>query len=98
MAKGMKTGGRAAGTPNKSSADLREAAQKYTTDALQVLVDVMKDNTQTATARIAAATAILDRGHGKPSQHTEITTPDSDFSDDYAQRLKIAAGAVWQKA
>lgn len=71
--KGTKTGGRKAGTPNKSTADLREAAQQFTADALQTLVDVMKDDGQPAAARISAATAVLDRGHGRPQIHTETT-------------------------
>ena len=73
MAKGMKTGGRQAGTPNKSTADMREAAQQYTADALQTLVDVMQDAGQPAAARISAATAILDRAYGKPQIYTETT-------------------------
>ena len=73
MARGKKTGGRQRGTPNKSTSDLREAAQQFTADALQTLVDVMKDDGQPAAARISAATAILDRGHGKPQMHTETT-------------------------
>ena len=66
MARGKKTGGRSAGTPNKSTGSLREVAQKYTADALQTLVDVMQDEAQPAAARTSAATAILDRGNGRP--------------------------------
>ena len=100
MAKGVKTGGRQRGTPNKSTADLREAAQQYTADALQTLVDVMKDDAQPAAARISAATAILDRGHGKPQIHTETTLSTNAnaptvielvaFESDYLKRLQAS--------
>lgn len=67
MAQGVKTGGRKAGTPNKATADLREAAQAYTTEALEKLAKVMRTSPND-TAVISACTALLDRGHGKPTQ------------------------------
>lgn len=97
MARGKKTGGRQRGTPNKSTSDLREAAQQFTADALQTLVDVMKDEAQPAAARISAATAILDRGHGKPQMHTETTISNANaptqielvaFESSYLKRLQ----------
>lgn len=70
--RGLKTGGRKSGTPNKATASLKEAAQVYTEGALLVLVNVMQDEAQPAAARISAATAILDRGHGRPTQAVEV--------------------------
>ncbi len=67
MAKGQKTGGRVAGTLNKSTRDIKEMAQKYTADALNTLHSIMKSSQQDA-ARVAASREILDRGHGKASQ------------------------------
>ena len=64
MAKGYKTGGREAGTPNKATASIREAAQQYTETAIQTLVEVMSDETAPHAARVAAANSLLDRGHG----------------------------------
>jgi len=63
--KGLKTGGREKGTPNKATASLKEAAQVHTEKALATIVQVMGDDTAPAT-RLAAAIALLDRGHGKP--------------------------------
>lgn len=54
---------------------LEELARSYTDVALQVLVDVAKSGASEA-ARVSAANALLDRGYGKPSQHTEITGKD----------------------
>ena len=72
MAKGEKTGGRVAGTPNKATASIREAAQQYTETALETLVAVMGDETAPPAARVAAANSLLDRGHGKPRQALDV--------------------------
>ncbi len=37
MATGRKTGGRRKGTPNKVTAEIRDAAQQYTVEALEGL-------------------------------------------------------------
>lgn len=63
-----KIGGRQKGTPNKVTHDLMGMAQVYTKDALQVLVEIATDPKAAKPARVAAAVAILDRGHGKPTQ------------------------------
>ena len=72
MANRVKTGGRQAGTPNKTTASIREAAQQYTDEALKTLVDVMGDETAPHAARVAAANSLLDRGHGKPRQELDV--------------------------
>lgn len=59
--------GRKAGVPNKATASIRDIAREYTTEAVKALVEVLKDNQQPAAARVSAASAILDRGFGKPS-------------------------------
>lgn len=65
---GKRTGaGRPKGAVSKATADIREAAQEYTELALRVLVEVASEG-DSAAARVAAANAILDRGHGKPKQ------------------------------
>ncbi|MDD5393141.1 MAG: hypothetical protein PHE17_09000 [Thiothrix sp.] len=68
----LKTGGRKRGSVNKATRTIREAAQEYTDDALKVLAEVMNDHDQPALARIAAASQILDRGHGRPTQSVEV--------------------------
>lgn len=67
MAIGRKTGGRQKGTPNRVRSDLQLAASVYTEEALRVLLDVAR-NGESEAARVSAATAILDRAHGKPTQ------------------------------
>lgn len=49
---------------NNISAKLREAAQEHTHEALEVLVDIMRDTEDSN--RLKAAEMILTRGHGAP--------------------------------
>jgi phage gp46-like protein len=72
MARGGKRegAGRPTGAVNKATADIKEAAQEYSAQALQVLVDVATSSKSDA-ARVAAANAILDRAHGKPKQSVD---------------------------
>jgi hypothetical protein len=51
---------------------LREACKALTDDAIAVLSEIMKDRKASASARISAATAILDRAHGRPKIFTEV--------------------------
>lgn len=68
MAKGEKTGGRQAGTPNKANAELRQFAQKYTIDAVKGLLAIAKDTEVPPAARVGAWREILDRAVGKAPQ------------------------------
>ena len=52
--------------------DVADAARERTEDAIDTLATVMKDPKAPAAARISAAQAILDRGHGKPAQAIEV--------------------------
>jgi len=67
MAAGIKTGGRQKGTPNKATADVKQAAQQYTAEAIEALATIMRDSDSDA-AKVAAIKEILDRGHGKSKQ------------------------------
>ena len=71
MAVGVKTGGRQKGTPNKATADVKAAAQVYSAEAIKTLAQIMRTGESEA-ARIAAANAILDRAHGKPTQSVDM--------------------------
>ena len=50
---------------------LRELAREKTEEAIETLADVMA-NGESDAARVAAATALLDRGYGRPSQTLEV--------------------------
>lgn len=66
-----KTGGRKVGSLNKTTHEIRTIAQRYGGLAIDTLLDVMQ-NAKSDTARIAAATTMLDRAYGKPTQAVEI--------------------------
>lgn len=50
----------------KGTGEVRELARRHTEAAIAALVDIMQ-NGKSKAARIAAAIALLDRGHGKPT-------------------------------
>lgn len=77
MAKGAKTGGRVAGTPNKATADIKALAQEYTKDALQEL-GRLAVKAESEAARVAAIKELLDRGYGKARQPVEHSGPDGE--------------------
>lgn len=64
---GNKAGGRPKGSRNKTTIEIRQAAQKYSDDALKALFTVVtKSNSDTA--KISAAREILDRAYGRSPQ------------------------------
>ena len=62
--------GRKPGAVSEERRKLAELAGKHTTDALKTLLHIATKG-QSESARVAAAVAILDRGHGKPAQAYE---------------------------
>jgi hypothetical protein len=67
--------GRKKGGKNKMARDVRELAQMHTPAAIAVLAQVMNDDQSPPAARVMAANALLDRGHGKAQQ--ALTEPDA---------------------
>jgi hypothetical protein len=63
--------GRKRGVPNKATRDLKELAQLYTTEAVAALAEIINSTEAPAKARVDAAVALLDRGHGRPKQQVE---------------------------
>src|SRR3954464_6163615 len=59
--------GNPSGRP-KIPAEIREMARAASPDALQALIDVMKDRGAPHSARVTAADKILDRAWGKAAQ------------------------------
>jgi hypothetical protein len=50
----------------KAKADIRSLARSHTESAINVLAGIMNQPDANPAARVAAATALLDRGWGKP--------------------------------
>jgi len=74
---GERRGGRHKGVPNKVTADVRIAAQRYTAEAIETLASIMRES-DVDQARIAAAKELLDRGHGKSTQPIDATLAGKD--------------------
>ena len=55
----------------KSLTQISSLARSHTRTAINVLVGVMRSKDATATAKVSAANAILDRGWGKAAQAIE---------------------------
>jgi hypothetical protein len=62
--------GNPAGRPKEDTL-LRELARERTEAALDTLTAVMQNKKAPAAARVSAATAILDRGYGRPCQQLQ---------------------------
>ena len=67
MAKGVKTGGRQKGVPNKATTDLKAVARQYTPQAIDTLVRLMQREDSPAT-QLGAVKEIFDRAYGKATQ------------------------------
>lgn len=82
--------GNPSGRP-KIPEDLKLAARAHTAVALQTLVEVCKSGGDSA--RVSAASALLDRGYGKPTQTIEANVKRSivDLTD--AELAAIASGS-----
>lgn len=60
------------GLKRKGRAELAALAREYTEDAIKTLADICTDAEAPAAARVTAASALLDRGWGKPTQEVNI--------------------------
>lgn len=61
-------------------ARVRRLAKQHTEDAVEALARIMTDPATPASAVVSAATAILDRGWGKPRQDLDITQKSYDMT------------------
>lgn len=73
-------------------ADVKEAAKAHTMTAIETLVDEMKHGKNGA-SRVAAATAILNRGWGAPKQTVDV---DVNHKQDWSAMLDALDS--WNKA
>lgn len=75
-APGERRGGRAKGTPNKLTADIKALAQVHGKDAIDTLAKIMKNIAAPEAARISAAKELIDRGYGRAIQAVELSGQD----------------------
>ena len=64
---GERRGGRAKGTPNKATVEVKELARQYAPAVLKEMAR-LATQAESESARVAAGNAILDRAYGKASQ------------------------------
>lgn len=64
--------GRPKGSLNKATRAIKEIAEPFGEAAVGVLAAIMTDPLAPHPARVAAATALLDRGFGRPSQSLAV--------------------------
>ena len=74
--------------------DVRLISREWTPDSVQTLAEIMKDVSQPAASRVAAANSLLDRAWGKPAQTVDATVHNKfdDRSDD--ELIRIITGTV----
>ena len=85
---GPKTGGRVAGTPNKSTAEIRELAGQHGPTALAELAR-LATNADSEQARVSACKELLDRAYGKSPQSIAHTSG-HDNDDDEVNTIDLA--------
>lgn len=64
--------GRRKGAVSQAKLDISAMAKEHAETALKVLVAVANNAKAPSAARVSAASAILDRGFGKPRQSVEL--------------------------
>jgi hypothetical protein len=71
--------GNPSGRPRKQIADLSKEARRYAHLALNTLVKICKDGAERN--RLAAASALLDRGYGRPVTAIDLITAGKKLSE-----------------
>lgn len=60
------------GGRRKEDKSVKALARQFTAEAIQTLAEIMQDKDAATASRVAAASTLLDRGHGKPLQQLEV--------------------------
>ncbi len=79
-------------------AEVRDAAREYTTDAIAVLAGIMRDEAAPHAARVSAANALLDRGHGRAVATVNANVGKGDpvaATEHYANFLGQRGTMIW---
>ena len=80
--------------------DLQEQARQWAPEALEALREIAASRDAPASARVSAASALLDRGYGKPAQSIDAkVSNEPSMAQLHLQALKeLAERAKEQKA
>ena len=74
--------------------DIRDAAQRACPDAIKALTEIVRDKEAPPSARVSAASTLLDRGYGKPTQTINASTATKRPSDMTREELDAAIDAA----
>ena len=85
---GERRGGRAKGTPNKITADIKALAQQYGALAIKRLAHLV-EHAESEQAQVAAIRELLDRGYGKSKQELEHSGPGGGALQVEALRIEL---------
>ena len=61
---------------------LSDLAKEHTQSAINALVSILDDKRASASARVQAASALLDRGWGRPTQSIETSISQASLADE----------------
>ncbi len=89
--------GRKKGTPNQATARIREVAQLYGVEALEMLVSIIRSKEATLQEKIVACKEVLDRGYGRPAEtkeHAAVIPPPMLVSGDVREQLQSVIDRV----
>ena len=81
----------------KGHGDIRELARRHTGAALATLVEICRNGGNEG-ARVAAATAILDRGWGRPAVYVPIPTLPAKIELNFGFTKKDRAASAAERA
>jgi hypothetical protein len=98
MAQGRKTGGRKAGTPNRSSAELRAFIDAVADPEalMKELARIAREGEREET-RVAAISQLLDRRYGRLTQAAAVAltaVPETDCTEALLEKLSRLAEAM----
>ena len=85
--KGLKTGGRQKGTPNRATAEVKALAQVHGPAIINELARLALQ-AESEQARVSACRELLDRGYGKPAQ--PLSGEDGEKPAEYIIRWRSA--------
>lgn len=96
-APGERRGGRKPGTPNRTTREIKELAEPFGAEAIEVLARIMRDDNADPRTQVAAAKELLDRGYGRPTQAVTVDARVAvrEMSDeDLHQQIKTLAAQI----
>jgi hypothetical protein len=75
-------------TPAEQAEAVRSAARHHSAQAISIIADIMRDTEADVKVRLQAASIMLDRGLGKPTQSVEQNHTVTDLSAQHLEALR----------